>query len=80
MKWESFKKPEFYNGEFKYYISEFVNEVKNLNENGRSRIEYKYNVYYFNPWTGDFLGKKKMKRVKEWEKNSGFTTDLIPDE
>lgn len=80
LKWESFKKSEFYNGEFKYYISEFVNEVINLNENGRSRIEYKFNVYYFNPWTGEFLGKKKMKRVKEWEKNSGFTTDLIPDE
>ncbi len=80
LKWEKYKKPEFYNGQFKYYISEFTDEIKDIKKEGRSRIIYKYNVYSFNPWTGEFIEKKKMKRIREWERNSGFTTDLLPDE
>jgi hypothetical protein len=80
LKWEKFKKAEFYNGQFKYYITEFTNEIKDIKDEGRSRIVYKYNVYSFDPWTGEFIEKKRMKRVREWEKNSGFTSDLLPDE
>lgn len=80
LKWEKFKKPEFYNGQFKYYITEFTDEIKDIKTEGRSRITYKYNVYSFDPWTGEFIEKRKMKRIKEWEKNSGFTSDLLPDE
>ncbi len=80
LKWEKFKKPEFYNGQFKYYITEFTDEIKDIKTEGRSRITYKYNVYSFDPWTGKFIEKKKMKRIKECEKNSGFTSDLLPDE
>lgn len=80
LKWKKFKKPEFYNGQFKYYITEFTDEIKDIKKEGRSRIIYKYNVYSFDPWAGEFIEKKKMKRVREWEKNSGFTSDLLPDE
>jgi len=80
LKWEKFKKPEFYNGQFKYYITELTGKIKDIKEEGRSRIVYKYNVYSFDPWTGEFIEKKKMKRVREWEENSGFTSDLLPDE
>lgn len=78
--WESFDNAIFYNGQFRYYIAEFTDKIENINKNGRSRIVYKYNVYSFNPWTGKFLEMKKMKRVKAWEENSGFTSNLIPDE
>lgn len=80
LKWEKFKEPEFFNGQFKYYITELINEIKDIKEEGRSRIVYKYNVYSFDPWTGEFIEKKKMKRVREWEKNSGFSSDLLPDQ
>ncbi|MBO0321492.1 hypothetical protein J0X14_04215 [Muricauda sp. CAU 1633] len=68
LKWEKFKKPEFYNGQFRYYITEFTDEIKDIKTKGRSRIIYKYNVYSFDPWTGEFIEKKRMKRVREWGK------------
>jgi len=80
LKWEKYLTLNFFNGEFKYYITELTNEIKDIQKEGRSRIVYKYNVYSFNPWTGVFIEKKKMKRVKEWGKYSGFTSDLMPDE
>ena len=80
LKWERFNKASFYDGQFKYYIAELIDQVDEIKKEGRSRITYKFNVYSFNPWTGKFLGKKKMKQIKEWGKNSGFTSDLLPDE
>ncbi|WP_324024592.1 hypothetical protein QSV08_15370 [Maribacter sp. BPC-D8] len=78
--WENFDKAVFYNGQFRYYITELTNQIDEIKKEGRSRITYKFNVYSFNPWTGHFLEIKKMKQVKEWEKNSGFTSGLLPDE
>ena len=80
LKWERFNKATFYDGQFKYYIAELIDQIDEIKKEGRSRITYKFNVYSFNPWTGKFLGKKKMKQIKEWGKNSGFTSDLLPDE
>lgn len=79
LKWEKYLTLNFYSGEFKYYIIELTKVIEDIREEGRSKIEYKYDVYSFNPWTGEFIEKKKMKRVKEWGKHSGFTTDLMPD-
>jgi hypothetical protein len=80
--WESFKKPDFYNGQYKYYIAVKSGEKKEISEleNGRSRITEKFTVYEFNPWTSEYLNTKKMKAVREWEKLSGSSTGLIPDE
>ena len=80
LKWERFNRATFYDGQFKYYIAELSDQIDEVNKEGRSRITYKFNVYSFNPWTGEFLEKKKMKQLKEWGKNSGFTSDLLPDE
>jgi hypothetical protein len=80
--WESFKKNEFFNGQYKYYVAVKIDEIKeiNENENGRSRVTEKFKVYSFNPWTGEYIETKKMKSVREWEKLSGFSTGLMPDE
>lgn len=80
LKWERFNKATFYDGQFKYYIAELTDQIEEIKKEGRSRITYKFNVYSFNPWTGEFLEKKKMKKIKEWGKVSGFTSDLLPDE
>ena len=57
-----------------------TDQIDEIKKEGRSRITYKFNVYSFNPWTGEFLETKKMKQIKEWGKDSGFTSDLLPDE
>lgn len=79
LKWESFKKATFYNGKFKYYITELTDQIEEIKKEGRSKITYKFNVYSFNPWTGEFLELKKMKQIKEWDKVSGFSSGLILD-
>jgi len=80
LKWERFNKATFYDGQFRYYIAELTDQIDEIKKEGRSRITYKLNVYSFNPWTGEFLETKKMKQIKEWGKDSGFTSDLLPDE
>ena len=77
--WERFKKAEFYNGQFRYYITELVDKIEYKEGENRKGIVFKFNVYSFNPWTGEFIEKKKMKSIKEWGENSGYTTGLIPD-
>lgn len=77
--WERFKKAEFYNGQFRYYITELVDKIEYNEGENRKGIVFKFNVYSFNPWTGEFMEKKKMKSIKEWGENSGHTTGLIPD-
>jgi len=78
--WEKYKTYNFYNGEFRYYITLLTEEIKDIKKRGRSSIVYKYDVCSFNPWTGEFIEMKKMKRIKEWEKLSGSTSGLMPDE
>lgn len=77
--WERFKKAEFYNGQFRYYITELVEKIDYQEGENRKGIVFKFNVYSFNPWTGEFIEKKKMKSIKEWGENSGHSTGLIPD-
>jgi len=79
LRWEKFKKAEFYDGQFRYYITELTEEVKDIKEKGRSSVVYKFNVYSFNPWTGEFVEMKKMKNIHSWEEHSGNWTGLIPD-
>jgi len=80
LRWEKNKSKTFYSGSFKYYITELYDIIKDIKENERSRITYRFYVYSFDPWTGDFLEKKKMKKIAEWEKYSGSTSGFIPDE
>lgn len=78
--WENFRKQTFYNGQFRYYITDFTGKEEYNNGEERRGIIYRYDVYTFNPWTGEFIEKKKMKTIREWEDESGFTTGLLPED
>lgn len=79
LRWENFKKSELINGQFRFYITIKIKTIENLVPNGRSSRTAKYEVYSFNPWTAEFIEKKKMKSIYSWEKHSGSDTGLIPD-
>ena len=79
LRWENFKKRNIINGQFRFYITIRTKTTENLVPNGRSSRSTKYEVYSFNPWTGDFIEKKKMKSIYSWEQMSGSGTGLIPD-
>jgi YD repeat-containing protein len=80
--WDYFKDKKLtqFNGQFKFYVIIKSNSIRDIRPQGRSEVIDKYDVYVFSPWTGDFLEKKKMKTVRGWEKNSGSSTGLLPDE
>ncbi len=78
--WEKFKKPEFYNGQFRYYITELTSKTEYTEGADRKGIIFRFNVYSFNPWTGEFIEKKKMKSRNEWGTQSGHSTGLMPDD
>jgi len=77
--WENFKKQTFYNGQFRYYITDLTSKTEYKSGQDRQGIIYRYDVYSFNPWTGEFVEKKKMKSRHEWDKASGHSTGLMPD-
>lgn len=79
LRWENFKKPELINGQFRFYVIIKTETIENIVPDGRSSRITKYDVYSFNPWTGEFIEKKKMKSVYSWRKMSGSGTGLIPD-
>jgi hypothetical protein len=77
--WENFKKPELINGQFRFYVTIKTKTIEKIIPKGRSSITTKFEVYSFNPWTGDFIEKKKMKSIYSWEVGIGSQTGLIPD-
>lgn len=77
--WERFNKAEFYDGQFRYYITELYDEIEYKEGDDRQGIIFKFNVYVFNPWINEYIEKKKMKSRKEWGENSGHSTGLRPD-
>jgi hypothetical protein len=78
LQWENFRKATLYNGQFRFYVPIKTGSTEDRHPQGRSRVTDYYDVYSFNPWTGAFLEKKKMERVREWEQASGFTSGLHP--
>jgi len=64
---------------FRIYVAINTVSKKDIHPKGRSTIVDNYDVYVFNPWTGAFLQKKKMKSVRGWELSSGSSTGLLPD-
>ncbi|OGX91705.1 hypothetical protein [Hymenobacter coccineus] len=79
LKWESFKKPALYNGHFRFYVPIKTGTLTDLHPKGRSSVTDRFDVYVFNPWTGAFIEKKKMKAVRSWEERSGNSSGLVPD-
>lgn len=53
--------------------------VADLHPKDRSSVTDRFDVYVFDPWTGSFIGKKKMQAVRSWEERSGNSTGLVPD-
>jgi hypothetical protein len=78
--WENFEKQQYYNGQFRYYITELIEQEYYQKCEGRQGVKFKYMVYVFNPWTGEFIEKKKMKSIREWGGFSGLSTGLLPDD
>ena len=78
MKWESWKKPSLYNGQFRFYVTVKTGSHQELHPKGRSRVTDYFDVYSFSPWNGAFLERKKMEASREWEKNSGSSYGLRP--
>lgn len=79
LKWEGLRKPELYNGHFRFFVIIKTNTIKKIVVDGRSSVTEKFDVYSFDPWTGDFIEKKKMKSISSWEERSGSSTGLIED-
>ena len=79
LKWENSNTNSFYNGNFRYYVTIKTSSIKNIRPDSRSSITDKFDVYIFNPWTSELVEKKKMKAIRSWEKMSGSSTGLMPD-
>jgi hypothetical protein len=77
--WENFKKQKYFNGQFRYYITELVEQEEYNQSKNRRAFVNRYIVYVFNPWTGEFVEKKRMQSRREWEDGHGLSTGLIPD-
>jgi hypothetical protein len=76
--WENFEKQTFYNGQFRYYLTDLISKTEYKKSKNTQGIIYRYNVYSFNPWTGEFLESKKMKSIHEWGRG-GYRTGLLLD-
>lgn len=79
LRWEDFKKEKIFSGQFRFYVMIQTKIIEILIPKGRSSRTIKYDIYSFNPWTGEFVEKKKMKSIYSWESMSGSGSGLIPD-
>ena len=70
---------EQYNGTFVYNVAINTRTLTVNAPNRRERTEYKFDVYTFNPWTGDFIDKRKMKSHSGMEHGAWDVKDLQPD-
>jgi hypothetical protein len=77
--WEKSKSNSIYNGMFRFYVLIKTHSIKDIRPGGRSGITDMFDVYVFNPWTSEFIEKKKMKAIRSWEEMSGSSTGLFPD-
>ncbi len=63
MVWREEKgKPALIHGSLRYYLLVVRGVIEHLDTFG-STITTRYDVYSFNPWSGDFIEKKKMKWI-----------------
>ena len=80
LKWDMTTKDSFYCGQFRFYVIQHTKHKRKRNVNEDRRITRTYfNVWVFNPWTGEYLGQKLMFISDFEEKEGGFTTGLEED-
>lgn len=73
--WDGLRQANFH-GHFRFYVQVPTGSDKDLHLGGRSEITTHFDVYIFDPWTGAWLTKKKMKTSYGWEANSGSSSGL----
>jgi hypothetical protein len=74
--WESFKTPQLYNGNYKFCVLQRTNTTVD-NKNGRTVRTDFFKVWEFNPWSGEFVRIKQMKRVNSRERDGGYDTGFL---
>lgn len=80
MAWEKGLSKDQPDGHIRIFVIIKTGTIKHLNPKGRSAIITKYDEYVFNPWTEEYIGKRKVKSIYAYEKRSGSSTGLLPDE
>lgn len=79
LRWETNRSDSLDNGFFIYYLTQHYKTEK-IDGDG---VFYEYfihnyfNVWIFNPWTGELIENKKMKSVLSWEGGHGQNSGLF---
>ncbi len=74
--WESFKKPQLFNGNYIFCVLQKTNASIENGIGRATRTDF-YKVWEFNPWTGEFIKTKQMKRINGREKEGGYDTGFL---
>ncbi|AHM59330.1 hypothetical protein D770_05315 [Flammeovirgaceae bacterium 311] len=78
LKWQGYKKPELFNGHYRFYVIQLYDSKKIAGENkDHYEITDYYNVWSFNPWSSELVEQKKMKQVHSREGYHGHLTGFI---
>jgi hypothetical protein len=65
--WENFRGKDIFNGQFRFYVSITTEVIKTTDPKDKEPNYHrtdKFDVYVFDPWTGDFSELKKMKSIQ----------------
>jgi len=78
LRWECSKQPKIYNGNYRYYVIQ-KNRTKFITdkEQGSETKTDFFNVWVFNPWSGELIQQKQMKQIKFHENFGGYSTGLL---
>ena len=69
---------EMYNGHFYYSVAMYTGSLRSSAPTRGTKVEQRFDVYIFNPWTGAFVEKKKMKAYEKPNRRGVLATDLLP--
>lgn len=82
LKWENFENASEIFNQFRFYITIKTKVIEEIVPQGRSSSTTKFDRYSFDPLTGNFIEKKKLKVFRYWSgknENVGMT-GMIPDD
>lgn len=72
------QKAEMYNGHFYYSVAMYTGSLRSTAPTRGTKVEQRFDVYIFNPWTGAFVEKKKMKAYEKPNRRGVLATELLP--
>jgi hypothetical protein len=70
---------DMFNGHFSYNVVINTEIITFNTPNKKKKVEYKYDAYVFDPWSGEFRGIEKMKSYGELGTAYGMPKGLLPD-